>query len=149
MIEKETLPFQKPRHLCIALTAVVYLVSNYLEFLLKHTNLLAPIISFLPLLPLKILWESRKSFKDSEVLAESIGGFYCYLDSEFSFCCFESLCGLSNFGRGSFLVKAEAGDMVGFYQDLFQEGRPRPVGSRRETVSEWIGIAGRAVQASL
>lgn len=63
VIEKEILPFQKPRHLCIALTAVVYLVSNYLELLLKH--LLAPIISFLPLLPLKILWESRKSFKDS------------------------------------------------------------------------------------
>ena len=44
---------------------------------------------------------------------------------------------MSNFGRGSFLVKAEAGDTVGFYQDLFQEGRPWPVGSRRETVSEW------------
>lgn len=65
VIEKEILPFQKPRHLCIALTAVVYLVSNYLELLLKHTNLLAPIISFLPLSSLKILWESRKSFKDS------------------------------------------------------------------------------------
>lgn len=65
VIEKEILPFQKLRHLCIALTAVVYLVSNYSELLLKHTNLLAPIISFLPLLSLKILWESRKSFKDS------------------------------------------------------------------------------------
>lgn len=65
VIEKEILPFQKPRHLCIALTAVVYLVSNYSELLLKHTNLLAPIISFLSLSSLKILWESRKSFKDS------------------------------------------------------------------------------------
>lgn len=83
VIEKEILPFQKPRHLCItltavvylvfqkprylciALTAVLYLVSNYSELLLKHTNLLAPIMSFLQLPSLKILWGSRKSFKDS------------------------------------------------------------------------------------
>lgn len=39
------LVFQKPWNLCIALTAVVYLVSNYSELLLKHTNLLAPIIA--------------------------------------------------------------------------------------------------------
>lgn len=52
--------------------------------------------------------------------------------------------------EAAFWVKAETGDRVGFYQDFFQEGRPQPVDSRRETVSEWIELlAGRAVQASL
>ena len=42
---------------------------------------------------------------------------------------------MSNFGRGSFLIKAEPGRTLEVYQDLFLEGRPPPVGSRRETDS--------------